>query len=147
MRAWINLFEKAWHGSPNAARIDALRPSLGGELGPGLYFSRDYRTAAGYAIPSGEDAVSAYSGVLELDLDALNIKTIARQEWLDRRAQLMDQFQAANGGDWKGEFYNLAMAQMIDEYEAEGFDGLYDDWNQGIVFPDRVDRVRIVRGT
>lgn len=133
---------RAWHGSPRAMQIDALRPSGGGELGPGVYFSKDRPTAAGYAISSSEDA-TPHAGLLELDIEGLNIAEIKRQEWLQQRSEIMDKLRSENGGEWRGEFYDEAMRQLEGRFKAQGFDGLYDDWRQGIIFPDRAERVRI----
>ena len=135
--------EAAWHGSPHAMAIDTLRPSRGGELGPGLYFSYDHKTAAGYAHTRSEDS-QPHKGVIELDLSGVNIRQITRQEWLDERSRLMDDLRARNGGEWRGEFFDAALAKMIIQYESEGVDGLYDDWNQGIVFPDQAHKVKII---
>lgn len=132
----------AYHGSPMAKKIDVLKPSRGGELGAGLYFSYNLKVAHGYSLTNNEDGQSPHAGVLRLDLSKLLIKPITRNEWIDDRATIMDQLRADNQGEWKREFANQAEKILINRYEQEGYDGLYDDWDQGIVFPDRVHKVK-----
>jgi hypothetical protein len=139
--------EAAYQGSPNALQLEALRPSRGGELGAGVYFSRDRSTAAGYAIPKGEDAISPHMGVLDLDLRGLRIKEIKREEWLAERGQIMDELRAANGGEWKGEFFDEAMRRLEGRFKAEGYHGIYDDNGQGVIFPEFADKIRIAQRT
>lgn len=135
---------RAFHGSPHAKAIEQFRPSWGGELGRGVYFSRDEQLASGYKTPR-DDKPYPDAGVVEMDLSRANIKDLTRKEWLAIRSKLYDEEQAANDGDWTAEVATRAERRLEELFKSQGYDGIYDDTKQGIVFPDRAHLIDIVR--
>lgn len=130
-----------YHGSPNAKVINNLRPSTGGELGPGFYFTKDEEVANGYTFRSYE-GTSANAGVLKIDIGDMPLKDITKQQWVQDRAEFFKSEQAANGGEWSADVANRAEQKLIEKYRSEGYAGLYvEDEKQGVVFPDAMGDV------
>lgn len=146
MRAEVaKLNDIVFHGSPTLKKFDQLMPSKSGEMGPGLYFTRDEALAKDYSLPRGEvqnmQEAMAISGVAKLDIADMSIKEITKQEYLDARAKLMDQLQKENGGEWDSRFVDQAQQKVIDDYRAQGFDGLHiAGERQGVIFPESIDK-------
>lgn len=132
---------RAYHGSPVAQTLTELRPSQGGELGPGFYFSKDTDVAKGYARGRGDEA-APNAGIVAVDINA-PIKEISRKDWVSRRAHLYDEEQAKNGGNWSSDVARSAEQRLNDEFKQQGYAGIYDDTRQGVIFPDRMDALSI----
>lgn len=128
----------AYHGSPNAKSINSpLRPSEGGELGAGVYFSREAEVAKGYA----QSRVSEAGGVIELDMSQMRIKEITQKQWVKDRAEIYARLEREAGG-WSKELAKVGEAELEQRYKAEGFDGIYaTDTRQGVIFKDRAAKV------
>lgn len=135
-----------YHGSPVASTVQDFRPSSGGELGAGLYFSFERDYAADYAKPRGEvysaSESAKTSSVIALDASRIKLKEITKAQFLKDRAALYDAEQNANGGKWDMDVARRAEKKLIEKYQSEGFDGLHEsDEKQGVVFPDSIAKL------
>jgi GNAT superfamily N-acetyltransferase len=143
-----NIEYKVYHGSPIFKEKGILMPSKSGELGAGVYFTRNYKLAENYSLPRGEiknmsDAISK-SGVAELNLSNLKIKKLYKDEYLKKRNEFYDNEQKLNNVYWDLDIANKAEQKLIDYYEKEGYDGLeVDDEQQGVIFPSSIDKVKL----
>lgn len=134
-----------YHGSPNAKNLTELKASEGGELGAGLYFSRDKEVAQGY---SRVGDLTGNEGTLDLKIAGANLKEVTREEFLAARSALYADEQAKNGGVWSREVAARAERRLIEDYQAQGYHGIYDvKERQGVIFPDHVGKATIDRGT
>ena len=137
----------AYYGSPVYKEKGELLPATGGELGAGLYFTRNYKLAENYAQPRGEvfnmAEAKLKSGVSELDLSGLKIKSITKDEYINKRSDFYDAEQNLNNGDWSLEIAHSAELKLIDYYESNGYDGLeVESEEQGVIFPYSVRKIK-----
>jgi len=133
----------AYHGSLKAKDIKEFKPSNSGELGRGLYFSKDKSYAEQYAVEGYGYPMGKSAGVINLNIDKLNLKTITKQEWIDERSRFFDAEQALNGGVWNGDVFKRAEQKLNEKYISEGYDGLYvDGEKQGVIFPEKINSVK-----
>lgn len=133
----------SYHGSPFAAVIDEIRPSQGGELGAGFYISHDGKVAAGYS--RGGD-MTPTEGVVAVDISKTRLKEITRQEYLNQRLRFYDEEQAKAGGEWSGDVARAGDRRLIEFYQEQGFDGIYDvQGRQGVIFPERLASISLKR--
>jgi len=139
---------KAFHGSPIIGEKGKLTPSSGGELGGGVYFTRNIDNAKNYSRPRGEvqnmAEAESKSGVANLDLSDLKIKTLTKDEYLNKRAKFYDKEQELNNGEWNLDVAKRAEDKLIKQYEKEGYDGLEVlDEQQGVIFPNSVKKAKV----
>jgi len=111
-----------YHGALNLDQQN-LTASRGGELGPGVYVSKDPNIARGYAQRAHGEASPEGAGIMPLV--STKLKPISKQEWLAERGRLMDQYRAENGGEWKAEFSDKAHRELQRRTESEGYGGYY----------------------
>lgn len=72
---------RAFHGTRSASVIgDTLRPSTGGEFGPGIYLSRDPNTADFYAshVARGPDGPT----IMPVDVKLQNPFRVSKTDWI-----------------------------------------------------------------
>lgn len=136
-----------YHGSPIIGEKGDLIPSNSGELGAGVYFTRNEGLAKNYSKPRGEvnNMVEAESksGVANLDLSGIKIKTVTKDEYLNKRSDFYDKEQELNDGEWDFNVAKRAEEKLIKEYEKEGFDGIEVlDEQQGVIFPNSVKKAK-----
>lgn len=136
-----------YHGSPIIGEKGDLTPSGGGELGAGVYFTRNEGLAKNYSKPRGEvknmAEAESKSGVANLDLSGLKIKTVTKEEYLNKRSEFYDKEQELNNGEWNLDVAKRAEEKLIKQYEKEGYDGLeVVDEQQGVIFPDSVKKAK-----
>ena len=84
----------AYHGTASGGDITELKPSSGGELGRGAYFSRDPNVAKKYGTPDNRDIPRSKFATVPLDLTDLKFKEMTKQEFLDLRNRYFDEQQA-----------------------------------------------------
>jgi len=135
----------AYHGSPILRERGVLTPSSGGELGAGLYFTRNENVAKSYSLPRGEvkNMVEAESknGVAKLDLSNLKIKNITKDQYVNKRREFYDKEQVLNNGEWDWYVAQRAEKKLVKYYEEQGYDGLeVSDEQQGVVFINSVEK-------
>jgi hypothetical protein len=127
-----------YHGAKNANQTSFIA-SRGGELGPGLYVTKDAEVASGYA-RSYQGGSGVYP-VLTKSLDEM-----PRNEWLSRRGSKFDQLQEENGGEWSADFYDKGNDLMRYDAETNGMVGYYTPGiggeNQGVIFDPKNIRSR-----
>jgi hypothetical protein len=111
-----------FHGSQDG-RFQEFKKSGHGELGKGVYLSKEYKIADDYSRPQYGAYRPEHGDVKSLFVKG-DMAEIDRQEYLDLRSKYMDQLRADNGGEWKGEFYNKAVDMVEDYYKQQGYVGL-----------------------
>lgn len=111
-----------FHGSQDG-RFQEFNKSGHGELGKGVYLSKEYKIADDYSRPQ-YGAYRPEHGDVKSLLVKGDMAEIDRQEYLDLRSKYMNKLQADNGGEWKGEFYNKAVDMVEDYYKKQGYVGL-----------------------
>jgi len=132
----------AYHGSNVAKTIKELKPLSGGELGDGMYFTKDKNYANEYTKGSSYEEPSKNAGVIGLNTSKLKIKEITKQNFLDDRSKLFEEEQKLNGGEWDSKVYRRAVDKLTANYEAQGYDGLHvADEKQGVVFPNSLKKI------
>lgn len=139
---------KAYHGSPIIGEKGTLTPSNSGELGAGVYFTRNEKYAKNYSLPRGEvlnmSQAETKSGVAELDLSKLNIKILTKEEYLNKRNEFYTIEQELNNGEWDLSVAIRAEEKLINQYQKEGYDGLEVlEEHQGVIFIKSMDKIRI----
>ena len=137
----------AYYGSPIYKEKGELMPATSGELGAGLYFTRNYKLAENYAQPRGEVSnmvlAKSKSGVSELDLSGIEIKSITKDDYINKRSEFYDAEQKLNNGDWSLDIAHSAEIKLIDYYELSGYDGLeVESEEQGVVFPNSIKNIK-----
>ena len=136
----------AYHGSPILKEKMKLTPSKSGELGAGLYFTRDYNYAKNYSLPRGEikNMFEAQKGaVAKLDLGKLKIKKISKEDYLKKRGSFYEAEQKINHGNWSLEIAKKAEQKLINYYENLGYDGLeMIDEPQGVIFTESLNKLK-----
>lgn len=105
----------SYHGSGDISNIRELRPSVGGEIGPGVYHTRSPEYAGQYAIKrnSEGDVMQSPRGIIPLKV--AEPKMMDRNAWLDARGQHMDDIRAERGGEWSPDIPNLAQDRLSNE--------------------------------
>lgn len=111
-----------FHGSQDG-RFEEFNRSGSGELGKGVYLSKEYKIADDYSRPQ-YGAPRPEHGDVKTVLVKGKMAEIDRQEYLDLRSKYMNQLQAENNGEWKGEFYNKAVDMTENYYKQQGYSGL-----------------------
>jgi hypothetical protein len=111
-----------FHGTKDG-RFQEFNKSGHGELGKGVYLSKEYKIADDYSRPQYGAYRPEHGGVKSLLVKG-DMAEIDRQEYLDLRSKYMDQLRADNGGEWEGKFYNKAVDMVEDYYKKQGYVGL-----------------------
>lgn len=102
-------------------RID---PAAGGEIGRGIYVTRDPEQASEYARPQFGGPYPSGANVEAFHVRG-GLKPIDRKEWVSRRGQIMDDLREANDGKWDSGFVREAEERLAKEARQEGFSGYY----------------------
>ena len=142
--------DTAWfHGSPEAKSIGEFKASEGGELGQGVYFTKDKGFAVDFSKPRGEvqnlSAAMERSGVIEARLPKL--KEMTKKDFLAERNRFYD--VEAKKPEYKGEWSatvarNAEIAQQ-EKYAKEGFHGIaINEEKQAVLF--NPEDVKVVDG-
>jgi hypothetical protein len=135
--------EDVFHGAKNGNQSE-FTPSAGGELGPGLYVTRDGNLASEFAHDAYGAPFPTGAGVYPVSTKRLN--EIPRKEWVERRGEKFKELENENGGEWSSELYNQGHSRMQSDAEAGGFAGYYTPGiggvNQGVVFDPKNIRSR-----
>jgi hypothetical protein len=120
-----------YHGS-SLKGLTELRASQGGELGKGVYITKNKDLAVDFT----KDDEHNYTGeVYEVTINT-NLKETDKDDYLTVRSHFYDKLQSENGGEWGGipmasEAEQLTQQHFIDD----GYGGLYvEEEHQGIVF-------------
>lgn len=126
-----------YHGSPIAKDITEFTETGGGELGKGVYITKDQNLADNYSQPRGEvknmDEAKAKAGVLKIK--GVKLKQMTKQEFLDERAAFYDAEKELNNGEWFADSASKAEAKQQAKYKKEGFKGIdIPEENQAIIF-------------
>lgn len=97
-----------------------------GELGQGVYFSKDRVFAEEFTIPSNSFAKTGE--VVDISSKRLNIKNINKDEFSDLKRQLP---------------FGSDLAPIREKYIKQGFDGIYvPEEQQGIIFPESMNKIK-----
>jgi hypothetical protein len=136
----------AYHGSPILKEKNKLTPSKSGELGEGIYFTRDFKYAENYSLPRGELKnifdEQKKGAVATLILSKLKLKKISKEEYLNKRSEFYDLEQKLNNGNWNLEIANNAERKLIIYFETLGYDGLeLTDEPQGVIFTKSLNKL------
>jgi hypothetical protein len=122
--------------------ITEFRVSKGGEIGPGVYVTRDATQAGEYARPSYGGPYPEGANVTKTVVKG-KMKNMERGEWVALRGEIMDRLREENGGEWDSKFVKQAEKEIMAELEGEGFVGIYLKnptgkaslmYDQGVVF-------------
>ena len=132
---------KAYHGAQSPINWP-LRASHSGEIGPGVYITKEAEQANEYARPAYGAMYPEGANVIPINIDG-ELKHIDREWWVNKRSEIMDRLRKENNGEWKGSFKDDAEREIMKMVEDEGYVGMYLNnptgeasfmYDQGVVF-------------
>jgi len=133
-----------YHGTASDIKGGVLRASKSGEIGPGVYITKDFDQGIEYATGVWGANLDDMPGAKVLPLKVKGkMKTIDRKWWGDRRGAIMDDLKKKNKGLWEGRFKDEAEEKIVKEIQDQGFVGIYLKnptgdrsfmYDQGVVF-------------
>jgi len=110
-----------YHGTEEG--VTDFSPSAGGELGGGVYVTKDPTQASEYArkqyggpYQDGANVIPVYSKPL---------KQTERDDWVKSRSENMGRLREENNGEWEARFAREAEREIADDVSAEGYGGIY----------------------
>ena len=110
-----------YHGTEE--NVTEFAPSGGGELGGGVYVTRDPSQASEYArrqyggpYHDGANVIPVYSKPL---------KPVDRDGWVKSRSENMGRLKQENDGEWQAKFVKDAEQEIANDVTSEGYGGIY----------------------
>lgn len=128
-----------YHGTEN--NVTEFVPSGGGELGGGVYITRDPTQASEYA--RRQYGGPYYDEANVIPVYSKPLKPTDRDGWVKSRSENMDRIRQENGGEWQAKFVRDAEQEIANDVTSEGYGGIYLNnptgerslmYDQGVVY-------------